>query len=66
MVVNKDGIIEYYRPCTTLPLSDQFTRNVLGRHLLDVYPELNESNSTVMRTLQTGKVTVGEKQELSV
>lgn len=65
MVVNKDGIIEYYRPCTTLPLSDQFTRNVLGRHLLDVYPELNESNSTVMRTLQTGKVTVGEKQELT-
>ena len=35
-------------------------RQVRGKHLLEVYPELTEETSTVIRTLRTGTITVGE------
>ena len=63
MVVNRDGIIEYYKPCAKLP--EDFGVNVVGNHLLSVYTELSEENSTVMNTLRTGQITVGEKQVLT-
>lgn len=66
MVVNRDGIVEYYKPSNIVgKLPDDFGRNVVGSHLLSVYTELTEENSTVMNTLRTGKITVGEKQVLT-
>lgn len=66
MVVNRDGIIEYYKASGTLGgLSEDFVRQVRGRHLLEVYPELTEETSTVIRTLRTGTITVGEQQVLT-
>ena len=66
MVVNRDGIIEYYKASSALEkLPDDFGRQVRGRYLLDVYPELSEETSTVIRTLRTGTITVGEKQVLT-
>lgn len=65
MVINKQGIIEYYKNYeNNRKTPESFEKNVIGRHLLEVYPELNEENSTVMRTLRTGTVTVGERQRL--
>lgn len=66
MVVNRDGIIEYYKASGTLgALSEKFVRQVRGKHLLTVYPELTEETSTVIRTLRTGTITVGERQVLN-
>ena len=66
MVVNKDGIIEYYKAGNTFgKLPEDFGRDVVGKHLLSVYQELSQENSTVMRTLRTGTITVGEKQTLT-
>ena len=66
MVVNKDGIIEYYKSGTAFgKLPERFGRDVVGCHLLSVYAELSEENSTVMQTLRTGTITVGEKQTLT-
>lgn len=66
MVVNRDGIIEYYKASGTLGgLSEDFVRQVRGKHLLEVYPELTEENSTVIHTLRTGTITVGEQQVLT-
>ena len=66
MVVNKDGIVEYYKPGNAFgKLPEEFGRGVVGSHLLSVYTELSEENSTVMNTLRTGQVTVGEKQVLT-
>lgn len=66
MVVNKDGIVEYYKPGNPFgKLPEEFGRNVVGNHLLSVYTELSEENSTVMNTLRTGQITVGEKQVLT-
>lgn len=66
MVVNRDGIIEYYKASGTLgALSEDFVRQVRGKHLLEVYPELTAETSTVIRTLRTGTITVGEQQVLT-
>lgn len=66
LVVNKAGIVEYYKPGGAFgKLPEDFSRNVVGNHLLTVYTELSEENSTVMKTLRTGQITVGEKQVLT-
>lgn len=64
MVVNKDGIVEYYRPGTSLSASEipDFTRDFVGHHVLDLYPELTEKNSTVVQTLRTGETISGQRQ----
>lgn len=67
MVVNKDGIVEYYWPGYRMSGIEApgFSREVVGKHVLDLYPELTEENSTVMETLRTGKTIVGQKQVLT-
>lgn len=67
LVVNKDGYVEYYKPCEprfNVEMAD-FGKAEIGRHVLDLYPELNEQNSTVMETLRTGKTIVGKKQSFT-
>lgn len=66
MVVNKDGVIEYYKPCSNFGYDEmEFGKNVRGKPLLEVYKEITVDNSTVMQTLQTGQVTVGKQQTLT-
>lgn len=64
MVINKEGIVEYYRPGTSLSSTGipDFTKDYVGKYLLDLYPEITEKNSTVMETLRTGKTTAGKRQ----
>ena len=60
LVVNKEGIVEYIHPGKSgMPV---FVDGAVGQRVLDLYPELNMENSTVMETLRTGKTVVGEKQ----
>ena len=60
LVVNKEGIVEYIHPGKSgMPV---FVEDAVGQRVLDLYPELNMENSTVMETLRTGKTVVGEKQ----
>lgn len=66
MVVNKDGIVEYYKPCSDFGFDEmEFGKNVRGKYLLDVYKEITADNSTVMKTLKTGQVTIGQQQTLT-
>lgn len=63
LVVNRDGVIEYHKPCNNLGFDEfDFGNSIKGKRLLDVYHEITEENSTVIKTLKTGKITVGENQ----
>lgn len=52
-IVDKDGIIEYCRS----PMNIYFKPGeTIGRHILELYPELTEETSTIMQVLRTGKI----------
>ncbi|MFA7572479.1 MAG: hypothetical protein WCY24_02045, partial [Lutispora sp.] len=53
VVANKKGIIEYfvtYRP----DVNHLKEEDVVGKHVLDVYPELTPKTSSIMRVLKDG------------
>ena len=60
VICNKDGIIEY----CTCKYYTYLPSILVGSHILDAYPSLNEQTSTIMRTLKTGKSIINEKQIL--
>ena len=63
MITDKYGYIEYY--LTYRPdLIDFRESEIIGKHLFDVYPGLNEKNSSIMRVIQTGKPIFNEEQVL--
>lgn len=64
VVANKKGIIEYfitYRP----DVNELKEEDVLGKHILDVYPELTLETSSIMRVLRDGKPIFNEMQHLT-
>lgn len=67
MIVNNQGIVEYHKLFGRLNNSDMpnFTEYTTGKNFLELYPELNENNSTVMQTLKSGCTTVGVRQTLT-
>ncbi len=63
VVTNNEGIIEYYttyRPDINNLREDE----VLGKHVFEIYPDLNEKTSSIMRVLKTGDPIYNEKQHL--
>lgn len=63
MVTDNKGVIEYY--LTYRPdLIDLNEREILGKHIFEVYPFLNEENSSIMRVLRTGEPIYDEEQTL--
>ena len=63
MITDQYGRIEYY--LTYRPdLIDFRESEVLGRHLFDVYPDLSEETSSIMRVIRTGKPIFNEEQTL--
>lgn len=63
VVTDKKGYIEYYlsyRP----DLSQLKDREIRGKHILEVYPELKEENSSIMKVLKTGVPIYNEYQHL--
>lgn len=50
LVVNREGIIEYHR----IPLNSYWcSQDTVGRHILELYPELDGESSTILTALRT-------------
>lgn len=63
VVTNQNGYIEYYS--TFRPeVNDMKEREVYGKHILEVYPNLTEETSSIMRVLRTGEPISNEYQML--
>ncbi|MBQ4649465.1 MAG: PAS domain-containing protein [Firmicutes bacterium] len=63
LVCNKEGIVEY--AATRSEESDCLSKDrFIGKHILKVYPELNEANSSHYRVLKSGTPIINEKQSL--
>lgn len=63
MVVNKEGYIEYYtnfRP----EVNNLKEKDVYGKHIFDVYPDLTKETSSIMRVLENGEPISNEYQTL--
>lgn len=64
MVSDARGVIEYYK--TFRPDVNQLKeRDVIGKSVLEIYPNLTEETSSMMRVLRTGKPITNEFQTLS-
>lgn len=63
VVTNNEGIVEYfitYRP----DINRLKEEDVLGKHVLDIYPDLTSETSSVLRVLKNGKPIFNERQHL--
>ena len=63
VVTDNKGIIEYfvtYRP----DINKLKEADVLGKYILDIYPDLTPETSSVMRVLKSGKPVFNESQHL--
>ena len=63
MVVDAKGVIEYfvtYRP----DVNNLKEKDLIGKHVLDIYPNLTEETSSLLRVLKTGKPISNEYQNL--
>lgn len=61
-ITDKNGVVLYH----LVTLNDYWrSKETVGRHILDLYPELTEETSTILRALRTGKPSYNIRQELS-
>ena len=63
VVCNKKGCVEYYtnyRP----DINSLNENEVLGKHILDIYPYLNAEDSSILRVLESGEPIYNESQTL--
>lgn len=63
LIVNRHNIIEY---SATVTEDREYlrTEDIIGKNLFEVYPSLNEQNSTHARVLRTGQPVINEKQTI--
>ena len=64
LVVDRAGIVQYfitYRP----DINTLKEKDILGKHVLEVYPDLDENTSSLLRVLKTGKPIFNESQALT-
>ncbi len=65
VVFNREGTVEYCMSRYAEHLSlDSITKYLVGKSIYGLYENLNESTSSVITTLRTGKVTYNENQRL--
>jgi arginine utilization regulatory protein len=63
IMVDGDGIVEFYK--TYRPeLQNLKEQDILGKHILDVYPTLTSETSSILRVLRTGEPVSNEFQTL--
>lgn len=61
-ITDKNGVVLYHH----VTLNDYWrSKETVGRHILDLYPELTEETSTILRAMRTGKPSYNIRQELS-
>ena len=63
IMVNEKGIIEYSDNFRT-DLNNLYTEEVVGRYIWEVYPMLNEKNSSLLKALKSGSAIINESQHL--
>lgn len=64
MITNREGIIEYTAVIDAGKCSIG-NEGYTGRHLLEVYPDLTEAESTMFRVMKTGQPIVDEIQTVT-
>ena len=62
LVVNREGIIEYHR---IPPNSYWCSQDTVGRHILELYPELDGESSTILTALRTGRASYNVLQDIN-
>lgn len=61
-ITDQNGVVLYH----LVSLNEYWrSKETVGRHILDLYPELTEETSTILRALRTGKPSYNIRQELS-
>ena len=63
MVTDKDGYIQYYSNFRS-DVNDMKEKEVYGKHIFEVYPNLTNETSSIMRVLETGEPISNEYQTL--
>ena len=61
LIANRNGIVEYHRISLDSYWCSQETE---GRHILELYPELDEDSSTILQALKTGRATYNVLQDI--
>lgn len=63
VIANKDGYIEYF--LTYRPDINKLTdKEVIGKHVSDIYPGIDENTSSILRVIKLGKPIYNEYQDL--
>ena len=62
LVVDRNGIIRDHRIAMDYYWQDKET---VGRHILELYPDLDEESSTILRVLRTGQAVYDQRQEIT-
>lgn len=63
VITDQNGNIEYYQ--TFRPdINNMKEKDLLGKHILEIYPDLTEETSSILRVLRTGKPIFNEQQDL--
>ena len=62
LVVDRNGIIRDHRIAMDYYWQDKET---MGRHILELYPDLDEESSTILRVLRTGQAVYDQRQEIT-
>ena len=61
MIVDRNGIIRDHRIAMNYYWKAEET---VGRHIRELYPELDEESSTILRALRTGRAIYDQRQEI--
>lgn len=63
VMINDKGVIEYSDNFRT-DINNLYYEEVVGRYIWEVYPKLNEENSSLLRVLRSGTAILNESQHL--
>lgn len=63
VMVDTDGIIRYSDNFRT-DIYNLYSEETIGKYICDIYPQLNEHNSSLLKVLKSGKAILNETQHL--
>ncbi|AWI04292.1 hypothetical protein [Clostridium drakei] len=63
VMVDTDGIIRYSDNFRT-DIYNLYSEEIIGKYICDIYPQLNEHNSSLLKVLKSGNAILNETQHL--
>lgn len=63
VMIDNNGMIKYSDNFRT-DIYNLYSEEVIGKYIWDIYPDLNEDNSSLLRVLKSGKAILNETQHL--